>query len=140
MLRATYTSEKATASRNITRTKRYNDESWQAGRHTPNTGISSKQHCHLPEETGVQLLCAASCDIWCRDLDIHQTGTELICGRTYLNGKKYAELHKQGQKDQHLGQGGVKSHGYNQQCENNEVVLDRAHQQKMAASHDSAIG
>ena len=24
------------------RTKRYNKESWQAGRHTPNTGISSK--------------------------------------------------------------------------------------------------
>ena len=25
-----------------TRTKRYNEESWQAGRHTPNTGTSSK--------------------------------------------------------------------------------------------------
>ena len=25
-----------------TRTKKYNEESWQAGRHTPNTGISSK--------------------------------------------------------------------------------------------------
>ncbi len=25
-----------------TRTKRYNEESWQAERHTPNTGISSK--------------------------------------------------------------------------------------------------
>ena len=25
-----------------TRTKRYNEESWQAGRHTPNTGISPK--------------------------------------------------------------------------------------------------
>ena len=24
------------------RTKRYNEESWQAGRHIPNTGISSK--------------------------------------------------------------------------------------------------
>ena len=29
-------------SRTRTRTKRYNEESWQAGRHTPNTGISSK--------------------------------------------------------------------------------------------------
>ena len=28
--------------RKRTRTKRYNEESWQAGRHTPNTGISSK--------------------------------------------------------------------------------------------------
>ena len=26
--------------------KRYNDESWQAGRHTPNTGISSKTTLH----------------------------------------------------------------------------------------------
>ena len=31
-----------TASRKRTRTKRYNEEPWQAGRHTPNTGISSK--------------------------------------------------------------------------------------------------
>ena len=31
-----------TASRKRTRTKRYNEESWQAGRHTSNTGISSK--------------------------------------------------------------------------------------------------
>ena len=28
--------------RKRTRTKRYNEESWQAGQHTPNTGISSK--------------------------------------------------------------------------------------------------
>ena len=27
---------------NSPKTKRYNEESWQAGRHTPNTGISSK--------------------------------------------------------------------------------------------------
>ena len=26
----------------ITRTKRYSEESWQAGQHTPNTGIYSK--------------------------------------------------------------------------------------------------
>ena len=31
-----------TASRKRTRTKRYNEESWPAGRHTPNTGTSSK--------------------------------------------------------------------------------------------------
>ena len=34
--------DNTTASRKRTRTKRYNEESWQAGRHTPNTGISSK--------------------------------------------------------------------------------------------------
>ena len=38
----TYTWDNATASMKRTRTKRYNEESWQAGRHTPNTGISSK--------------------------------------------------------------------------------------------------
>ena len=44
-----------------------------------------KQPCHLPEETGVQLLCAASYDIWCRDLDTDQTSTEQTCGRTDQN-------------------------------------------------------
>ena len=34
-----------------------------------------KQPCHLPEETSAQLLCAASYDIWCRDLDTDQTST-----------------------------------------------------------------
>ena len=38
----TCTWDNTTASRKRTRTKRYNEESWQAGRHTPNTGISSK--------------------------------------------------------------------------------------------------
>ena len=28
-------------------------------------GEWEKQPCHLPEETGVQLVCAASSDIWC---------------------------------------------------------------------------
>ena len=39
-------------------------------RQTP--GYLQKQPCHLPEETSVQLLCAASYDIWCRDLDTDQ--------------------------------------------------------------------
>ncbi len=43
----------------------------------------------------VQLLCAASYDIWCRDLDTDQTSTEQTCGRTDQNGKKYAEHHIQ---------------------------------------------
>ena len=52
-----------------------------------------KQPCHLPEETGVQLLCAASYDIWCKDLDTDQTSTEQTCGRTDQHGKKYAQHH-----------------------------------------------
>ena len=45
-------------------------------------GYLQKQPCHLPEETGVQLLCGASYDIWFRDLDTDQTSTEKTCGRT----------------------------------------------------------
>ena len=52
-------------------------------RQTP--GYLQKQPCHLPEETGVQLLCAASYDIWCRDPDTDQTSTEQTCGRTDQN-------------------------------------------------------
>ena len=59
-----------------------------------NTGTSSKATLP-PEETGVQLLCAASYDIWCRDLDTDQTSTEETCGRTDQNGKKYAQHHIQ---------------------------------------------
>ena len=42
MFKATCTWDNTTASRKITRTKIYHEESWQAGWHTPNTGISSK--------------------------------------------------------------------------------------------------
>ena len=62
-------------------------------RQTP--GYLQKQPCHLPEETSVQLLCAASYDIWCRDMDTDQTSTEQTCGRTDQNGKKYAQHHIQ---------------------------------------------
>ena len=64
-------------------------------------------------------MCAAGCDIWCRDLDTDQTSTEKTCGRTDKNGKKYAQHHIQGYKDQHLGQEADKSNRYNQQCEKN---------------------
>ena len=96
-------------------------------RQTP--GYLQKQSCHLPEETGVQLLCAASYDIiWCRDLDTDQTSTEQTCGRTDQNGTKYAQHHIQRYKDQHLGQGEDKTHRYNLHCEKNEMVLGRAYQ------------
>ena len=57
-------------------------------------GHLQKRPCHLPEETGVQLMCAASYDIWCRDLDTDQTSTEQTCSRTDQNGKKYAQNHR----------------------------------------------
>ena len=77
MSKATCTWDNTTASRTITRTKRYNEESWQTGRYTPNIGISLKATCHLPGETGVQFLYAASYDIWCRDLGKHRTNLRL---------------------------------------------------------------
>ena len=87
-----------------------------------------KQPCHLPEATGVQLMWAASYDIWCRDLDTDQISTEQTCGRTDQNGKKYAQHHISRSKDQHLGQGEDKSHRYNQHCKKNEMVMGRAYQ------------
>ena len=53
--------------------------------------FKTEQPCHLPEETGVQLMCAASDDIWCRDMDTDQTSTEQTCGRTDQNGKNYSQ-------------------------------------------------
>ena len=47
------------------------------------------------KETGVQLMCAASYDIWYRDLDTDQTCTEQTCSLTDQNGKKYAQHHIQ---------------------------------------------
>ena len=63
-------------------------------RQTP--GYLQKQPCHLLEETGVQLLCAASYEILCRNLDTDQTSTEQTCGRTDQTGKKYAQHHEHG--------------------------------------------
>ena len=60
------------------------------------SGYLQKQPCHLPEETVAQLPCAASYEIWCRDLDTDQTSTGQTCGRTDQNGKKYAQHHIQG--------------------------------------------
>ena len=60
-------------------------------RQTP--GYLIKQPCHLSVEKGVQLMCAASYDIWSRDPDSGQTSTEQTCGRTYQNGQKFAHYH-----------------------------------------------
>ena len=59
-----YTWDNTTASRKITRTQRYNEESWQAGRHTLNTGVfKSNLAIYLKRQLGVQILCVASYDI-----------------------------------------------------------------------------
>ena len=80
--------DNATASRKRTRTKKYNEDSWQAGRHTPNTGISS-----ILSNLAICMKRQVynSCVIWCRDLDTDQTSTEQTYGRTDQNGKKYAQ-------------------------------------------------
>ena len=88
------------------------------------TGHLQNQPCHLPEETGVQLLCAASYAIWCRDKDTDQTNTEQTCGRTDQNGKKYTKIERPTS-----GSGrGQKSYIYNQHCKINEMFLGRAYQ------------
>ena len=62
-------------------------------RQTP--GYIQNQPCHLPEETGVQLLCPASYDIWNRDMDTGQTSIKQTSGHTDQNGNKYAQHHIQ---------------------------------------------
>ena len=76
-----------------------------------------KQPCHLPEETGVQLLCAASYDIWCRDLDNDQTSTEQTLGRTDQNGKKYAQHNIIKIEGPTSGSGRGQTHRCNLHCE-----------------------
>ena len=48
-------------------------------------GYLQKQPCHLSEETGVQLLCAASYDIWCRDMALaKQAQNKLAAAQTKM--------------------------------------------------------
>ena len=93
-------------------------------RQTP--GYLQKQPCHLPEETGVQLLCAASCDIWCSETWTltKQAQNKLAAAQTKMERSMVNITYK----DQHLGQGEDKSHRYNVHCEKNEMVLGRAYQ------------
>ena len=62
MSQATCTWDNTTASRKIIRTKRYNEESWQAGRHMPNTGISSK--ASLPSTWRDRCTTHVCCQLW----------------------------------------------------------------------------
>ena len=62
MSQATCTWDNTTASRKRTRTKRYNEESWQAGRHTRNTGISSK--ATLPSAWRDKCTTPVCCQLW----------------------------------------------------------------------------
>ena len=66
-----------------------------------------------------------------------QAQTKLAAAQT-KNGKKYAQHHIQGWKDQHLGQGEDRSHRYNQHCEKNEMVLCRAYQPPQTRPMDLA--
>ena len=62
MSKATCTWSNTTASRKRTRTKRYNEESWQDGRHTLNTGISSK--ATLPSAWRDRCTIHVCCQLW----------------------------------------------------------------------------
>ena len=93
-------------------------------RQTP--GHLQKRPCHLPEETGTQLLCAASYDIWCRYLDTDQTSTEQTCGRKDQNAqqtKKYAQNHTVPTRIEipTSGSGRGQSHRYNNNNNNNNL-------------------
>ena len=88
------TCDNTTSPRKRTRTKRYNEESRQAGRHSPNTGISSKTTRNLSEWTGVQLLCVAGYDIiWCRYMSLtNQAQNKLAAAQTKMERSMFNNI------------------------------------------------
>ena len=58
-------------------------------------------------------------------MDTDQTSTEQTFGRTYQNGKKYAQHHIY--KDENTNNYD-KRHRYNLHCEKNEMILGRTYQ------------
>ena len=78
--------DNTTTSRKITRTNRYKKNHGKMGGIHQTSGYLQKQPRHLPEETGVQLMCSASYDIWCRDLNTDQTSTEQTTAQTKMEG------------------------------------------------------
>ena len=72
----------------------------------------------LPEETILQLMCAASNDR-CIHLDIHQTSTGHIKMEISMLSIRY--------KDNNVSEREDTSHRHYQQCDKNRVVLGRTH-------------
>ena len=70
----TCTWDNTTASRKRTKTKRYNEESWQAGRHTPNTGNKSNLAICLKRQ--VYNSCVLPAMTYGAEMDTDQTRTE----------------------------------------------------------------
>ena len=96
-------------------------------RRTP--GYLQKQPCHLPEETGVQLLCAASYDIWCRDLDTDQTSIEQNwAAHTEMERSMLKITYKYRRTNIWVRERTKVIYIYNVHCEKNEMVLGRAYQ------------
>ena len=93
-------------------------------------GYLQEQPYHLPEETGVQLR-VASYAIWCRYLDTDQTiaQNKLAAAHTKME-KVYAQHHIQKDRKTSIwARERITSarHRYTQQCEETEVLLGRAH-------------
>ena len=87
-----------------------------------------KQPRRLSEETGVQLLYAASYDIWCRYLDTDQASTDQNCAaQTKMERCVLNITYKDIETNIWPGRG-QQSYRHDQQCEEkSEVVLGRAH-------------
>ena len=128
MSKATWTWDNTTASRKRTRTKRYNEESRQAGRHTPITGISSK--ATLPSAWRDSCTTPVCCQLWHM---VHRHGHWPNKHRTNLRGRrpKWKEVCSTSHTKIEIptyGSGRGKSHRYNPHCKKNEMVLGRAYQ------------
>ena len=120
--------DNTTGSRKITRTKRYNEESWQAERHTPNTGISSKPT--FPSAWRNRCTTLVCCQMWHM---VQRPGHWSNKHRSNL--RQHRPKWKEVSSTSHTnierptsGSGRGQSHRYNQHCETNEMVLGRVYQ------------
>ena len=90
--------DNTTVSRKRTRIKRYNEESWQAGRHTPNTGISSKAPLRQVYNS---YRCAASYDIMVQrhgHLRPHRPKWKEVCSTSHTKIERPTSESGRGQK------------------------------------------
>ena len=121
MLKVTYTWGNTTASRKMTRTKRYNEKPWLAGRHQKNHQYIFKSNHAICLKIQVyisRMLRAMTYGAECRTLT-KQAHKKL---RPHIP-TWHPQNHIQGQKDKCLGQGENKRHINGK----NEVVLGNAH-------------
>ena len=138
MLNATCTWDNITKSRKRTMTKGYSEESWHTGRHTPNTGTSSKATLpHAWRDRCTSPVCCQlshGADTWTLTKQAHNklTAAQTKMERSMLN------ITYKDRKTNVCVRKRTNSHRYNQNCEKNEMVMGRAYQPPQRRQMDFA--